>query len=296
MKIAFIGLGNMGEPMAINLIKKGHTVLAYDIIEEKLLIAEKKGCIKKDSIKSAVKDVDFVITMLPEGRHVKDAYLNNNGIINNISQKTILIDCSTIDIETTKSIGAAAFNKQINMLDAPVSGGTAGAEKGTLAFMVGGSQEVLSSCMQILSAMGKNIVHVGELGAGQAAKACNNMLLAISMVALGEAFTLAKNLGLKQKTFFEISSKGTGMSWAMLNHLPVKGIIDTAAANSEFKPGFAANMMLKDLSLAEAAADSVHFKTQLGSLTKAIYEKFVSKGGGNLDYSAVIRLIDGTQD
>ncbi len=296
MKIGFIGLGNMGEPMALNLIKKGHTVLVYDIIDEKLLIAEKKGCIKKDSVKSAVKDVDFVITMLPEGRHVKEAYLNNNGIINNISQKTILIDCSTIDIETTKVIGAAAFNKQINMLDAPVSGGTAGAEKGTLAFMVGGNKEVLSSCMQILSAMGKNIVHVGELGAGQAAKACNNMLLAISMVALGEAFTLAKNLGLKQKTFFEISSKGTGMSWAMLNHLPVKGIIDTAAANNEFKPGFAANMMLKDLSLAKAAADSVHFKTQLGSLTQAIYEKFVSKGGGDLDYSAVIKLIDGTQD
>ncbi|PPR30769.1 MAG: 3-hydroxyisobutyrate dehydrogenase [Alphaproteobacteria bacterium MarineAlpha9_Bin2] len=294
MKIAFIGLGNMGEPMASNLANAGYEVYAYDVMKQKTISAEKKGCIKKESLKSAVKGVDFVVTMLPEGRHVKEAYLTKEGIVNNASPGTILIECSTIDVETTKKVGEVALCKDLFMIDCPVSGGTSGAVNSTLTFMVGGNSETLKLSLPLLNVMGKKIVHVGELGSGQAAKACNNMLLGISMIALGEAFTLADKLGLDQKKLFQISSEGSGMSWAMLNHLPVSGIVDTAASNNNFKAGFAAHMMLKDLTLALSAADSTNFKCPIGSLTKSLYEKFVKSGGGSLDYSAIIKLINGT--
>lgn len=294
MKIAFIGIGNMGEPMAINLVKAGHEVYIYDVIKEKLITAVNNGCKEKGSIESCVKEVDFVITMLPEGKHVKEAYLGNDGIVNNVSEGTILIDCSTIDVESTKKIGVVASNKNLPMIDAPVSGGTIGAINSTLTFMVGGNSKALKLSMPLLNAMGKRIVHVGESGSGQVAKACNNMLLGISMVALSEVFTLADKIGLDQKKLFQISSEGSGMSWAMLNHLPVANIIDSAAANNNFKAGFASYMMLKDLRLAQSAAESVDFECPISSLTKSLFERFVNSGGGSLDYSAIIKLINGT--
>jgi len=292
MKIAFIGLGNMGGPMAANLVKAGYEVNSYDIIPERNISAEDKGCTRKDSIKSSVTDADFVITMLPEGIHVKESYLGSEGIVNNVSSNTLLIDCSTIDAETTKNLGKITLEKRIKMIDAPVSGGTFGAENATLTFMVGGTTDSLKSAQPLLNAMGKKIIHVGNLGSGQIVKACNNMLLAISQIALGEVFTLAEKLGVDQKKLFQVSSEGTGMSWAMLNHLPIPGIVQNSAANNDFKPGFAASMMLKDLQLARSAADSVNFDTQLGSLAESIYEKFIKSGRGNLDYSAIIKLVE----
>jgi len=294
MKIAFIGIGNMGEPMAINLLKANHTIFVYDIVRKKINRVEKEGCVYKESIKLAVKDADCVITMLPEGKHVKEAYLNEDGIINHTNRGSFLIDCSTIDVKTTKEIGIIAKNRNLSIIDAPVSGGTFGAENASLTFMVGGRVKDFKFSKPILSKMGKKIIHMGELGAGQITKACNNMLLGISMIALGEVFTLADKLGLDQKKLFKVSSKGTGMSWAMLNHLPVADIIKTAAANNEFKAGFAANMILKDLSIALSLADSVNLKTPAGALAKSLFERFVEEGGGDLDYSAVIKLINGT--
>jgi len=292
MKIAFIGLGNMGRGMALNLLKAGHEVNIYDINTNIIAQLSKKGCTGHINLINAVNDVSVVITMLPEGSHVREVFLGKTGIINNVQENTILIDCSTIDIESIKNVGEEALKNNMHIIDAPVSGGVVGADNGTLTFMVGGKEESFNLALPILNNMGKKIVHAGDLGAGQVAKICNNMILGISMIALGESFTMAKQLGLDQSKFFEISSKATGMSWAMLNHLPVADIIDTAAANNNFKPGFAASMMVKDLSLAQSAASSVNLETPFGALALEMYKKFINEGNGDLDYSAIIKLID----
>ena len=292
MQIAFIGLGNMGIGMANNLVKANYEVNVYDINKNILESIKNKGFIIHNSIASAVKDVNVVITMLPEGQHVREVYISNDGVINNVKNNTLLIDCSTIDIASLKEVEKKANVKDLLLIDAPVSGGVVGADQGTLTFMVGGSQKSFKLSLPILEIMGKKVVHAGELGSGQAAKICNNMILGTTMIALSESFTMAKKLGLDQKTFFEISSKATGMSWAMLNHLPVANIIETAAANNNFKPGFAAKMMVKDLSLAQSAASSVNLNTPLGRLVLDMYKDFIEEGHGELDYTAIIKKFD----
>ena len=292
MNIGFIGLGNMGKGMALNLVKAGHKVSVYDINTEAVNNLNSKGCVGCSELLTAVSDVDVVISMLPEGSHVRDVYLSENGVIANANKDTLLIECSTIDINTIKNVGEIAINKGMRIIDAPVSGGIVGADNGTLTFMVGGSEVNFNSALSILSDMGKNVIHAGELGAGLAVKICNNMILGTTMIALAESFTMAKKLGLDQKKFFEISSKATGMSWAMLNHLPVANIIETSSANNNFKPGFAAEMMLKDLSLAQNAADSVNISTPIGLKALDMYKEFINQGKGSLDYSAIIKLIE----
>ena len=292
MNIGFIGLGNMGKGMALNLAKAGHKVSVYDINTEVVNNLNSKGCVGCSDLLTLVSDVEVVISMLPEGSHVRDVYLNENGVIAHANKDTLLIECSTIDINTIKNVGEIATNKGMRIIDAPVSGGIVGADNGTLTFMVGGSEINFNSALSILSDMGKNVIHAGELGAGLAVKICNNMILGTTMIALAESFTMAKKLGLDQKKFFEISSKATGMSWAMLNHLPVANIIETSSANNNFKPGFAAEMMLKDLSLAQNAADSVNISTPIGLKALDMYKEFINQGKGSLDYSAIIKLIE----
>ena len=292
MNIAFLGLGNMGKGMALNLLQANHMVHIYDIDSEALNSLEHHRFEIHNSIKDAVQNVDFVITMLPEGKHVREVYLSTDGIIENVKPDTVLIDCSTIDIATVKEVENTAKNNNLYMLDAPVSGGVVGAQQGSLTFMVGANEENFKLVLPLLESMGKKVVHAGDVGAGQAAKICNNMILGTTMIALSESFTMAKKLGLDQKTFFEISSKATGMSWAMLNHLPVAGIIETAAANNEYKPGFAASMMFKDLALAQSAASSVNLDTPLGAQSLRLYKEFIEKGNGKLDYTAIIKMID----
>ncbi|MDG2000504.1 MAG: 3-hydroxyisobutyrate dehydrogenase [Alphaproteobacteria bacterium] len=292
MNIGFIGLGNMGKGMALNLVKAGHKVSVYDINTEAVNNLNSKGCVGCSDLLTVVSDVEVVISMLPEGSHVRDVYLSENGVIANANKDALLIECSTIDINTIKNVGEIAINKGMRIIDAPVSGGIVGADNGTLTFMVGGSEVNFNSALSILSDMGKNVIHAGELGAGLAVKICNNMILGTTMIALAESFTMAKKLGLDQKKFFEISSKATGMSWAMLNHLPVANIIETSSANNNFKPGFAAEMMLKDLSLAQNAADSVNISTPIGLKALDMYKEFINQGKGSLDYSAIIKLIE----
>ncbi len=292
MNIAFIGLGNMGKGMALNLLKANHKVHVYDINKAILEGLSQHNFVVNNSVKDAVKNVDAVITMLPEGKHVRDVYLGDEGVINSVKSKTILIDCSTIDIQSIKDVEIKAKTKNLFLIDAPVSGGVVGADEGTLTFMVGGSKESFKFALPILENMGKKVVHAGDLGAGQVAKICNNMILGTTIIALSESFTMAKKLGLDQKIFFDISSKATGMSWAMLNHLPVANIIKTAAANNNFKPGFAAKMMLKDLSLAQSAASSINLNTPLGSLALDLYKDFIESGNGELDYTAIIKMIE----
>ena len=292
MKIAFLGLGNMGKGMALNLLNANHEVHIYDVNAEAMSELEEYNFVTHNSIDDAVENVEVVITMLPEGKHVKDVYLGDKGVINNVKPNTILIDCSTIDMNSLREVEKKAKIKGLLILDAPVSGGVVGADNGTLTFMVGASEDEFNLISPLLLNMGKKVVHAGDVGAGQAAKICNNMILGTTMVALSESFTMAKKLGLDLNTFFEISSKATGMSWAMLNHLPVAGIIETAAANNNYKPGFAASMMLKDLTLAQDTASSVNLETPLGSLTQKLYKQFTESGNGELDYTAIIKMIE----
>ena len=292
MKIAFLGLGNMGKGMALNLLNANHEVHIYDVNAEAMSELEEYNFVTHNSIDDAVENVEVVITMLPEGKHVKDVYLGDKGVINNVKPNTILIDCSTIDMNSLREVEKKAKIEGLLILDAPVSGGVVGADNGTLTFMVGASEDEFNLISPLLLNMGKKVVHAGDVGAGQAAKICNNMILGTTMVALSESFTMAKKLGLDLNTFFEISSKATGMSWAMLNHLPVAGIIETAAANNNYKPGFAASMMLKDLTLAQDTASSVNLETPLGSLTQKLYKQFTESGNGELDYTAIIKMIE----
>ena len=291
MRIAFVGLGNMGEPMAANLVAAGHEVHGYDVAAPAMERAVARGVKVARSPAGACSEAQAVVTMLPAGQDVEDVYAGRDGILDALSRETLLIDASTIDVATARRLAARAEMGAHAMLDAPVSGGVIGAENATLTFMVGGSPQAFDSAQPLFEAMGQKSVLAGGPGAGQAAKACNNMLLGISMIGLSEAFTLGERLGLKPETLFAITSAASGCSWAMLHHLPIPGIVETSAANREFRPGFAAAMMLKDLSLAQEAATGTGTATPLGALAQALYEEFVAGGGGELDYAAVIHLI-----
>ena len=289
-RVAFIGLGNMGGGMAANLAKAGHEVAAFDLSQPALDRARANGCTIADSAEAAVAKAEVVVTMLPAGKHVADVYRTN--ILKNASKDAILIDCSTIDVATAKSVEAEASAAGFMMVDAPVSGGIAAADGGTLTFMVGGSGEGFERARPFLEQMGKAVIHAGGAGAGQAAKICNNMLLGATMAATCEAFVLAQKLGLDPQTFFDISSKASGQSWSMTSYCPVPGVGPDTPADRNYDGGFAAALMLKDLKLAMEAAKEAGAYTPMGGEAEELYQRFVERGGGSKDFSALIKMID----
>jgi 3-hydroxyisobutyrate dehydrogenase len=289
----FIGLGNMGGPMAKNLVAAGHRVKGFDLVPAALEAAAAAGIETVGTIAEAARGVSVVVTMLPAGAHVREVYQADDGVIASAGAGSLLIDCSTIDVTSARSVEAAAAEAGLAMLDAPVSGGVAGAEGGTLTFMVGGSADAFERGRPYFEVMGRTVVHAGGPGNGQAAKVCNNMILGISMIGVAEAFILAEKLGLEAQKLFDISSKASGSCWAMLNHNPVPGLVETSAANRDYKPGFAAAMMLKDLKLSQEAAAQAGAATPLGAEATALYTMFVNAGNAGLDYSAIIKMIRG---
>ena len=292
-RIGFIGLGNMGLPMALNLIKAGHQVEGVDLNPASIEKLKAAGGSNAEFAKVAASRCDVVVTMLPAGKHVREVYFGSGGIVENANPGTLLIDCSTIDVETAREVAAAAEARGLLMLDAPVSGGVGGAAGGTLTFMVGGSAQAFTRAQSILDKMGKTIVHAGGPGNGQAAKICNNMILGISMIAVSEAFVLAEKLGLDHQKLFDISSKSSGQCWSMTAYCPVPGPVATSPANRDYQAGFTAAMMLKDLRLAQAAAKAAGAKTELGADAERIYSAYASSGEAERDFSGIIRFIRG---
>jgi 3-hydroxyisobutyrate dehydrogenase len=292
-RIGFIGLGNMGLPMALNLIKAGHEVSGFDLSPQGVEKLKAGGGKPGKDVQSLAEESEVVITMLPAGKHVRDVNLGANGIIAKAKPGALLIDSSTIDVESARAVGAAAAAKGLLMLDAPVSGGVGGAQAGTLTFMVGGPDAAFAKAEPLLSVMGKNIVHAGAAGAGQAAKICNNMILGISMIAVSEAFVLAEKLGLDPQKLFDISSKSSGQCWSLTTYCPVPGPVPTSPANRDYQAGFTAAMMLKDLNLAQDAARASGATTPLGADAASIYGLYVGQGEGGRDFSGVIRFLRG---
>ncbi len=290
--IGFIGLGNMGLPMALNLVKAGHVVAGNDV-SPKGMVALAAGGGKAAKNLAEIAQCEAIVTMLPAGKQVRDVYLGVNGLIAKAKNGTLLIDSSTIDVETARIVATEAEKKGLLMLDAPVSGGVGGAQAGTLTFMVGGSDAAFAKAKPILDQMGKTVVHAGGAGAGQAAKICNNMILGISMIAVSEAFVLAEKLGLDKQKLFDISSKSSGQCWSMTTYCPVPGLVPTSPANRDYAAGFTATMMLKDLKLAQDAAKSVAAKTPLGAEAANIYDKYVASGEAGRDFSGIIRYLRG---
>ena len=285
--VAFIGLGNMGGPMARNLVKAGHVVRGFDVAAANIAAA---GAVACASAADAAAGADIVVTMLPAGPHVQKVY---GEVLPAAKAGTLLIDCSTIDVDTARRVAADAAARGLEMLDAPVSGGTTGAEAGTLTFMVGGSEAGFARAQPYLAQMGKTIVHAGGPGNGQAAKICNNMILGISMIAVAEGFSLAAKLGLDAQKLFDISSKSSGQCWSMTTYCPVPGPVPTSPANRDYKPGFTADMMLKDLKLAQNAAQTVGQATPMGAAAQSLYALMASAGLGAKDFSGIINMLQG---
>jgi len=291
MIIAFIGVGNMGGGMALNLVKAGHEVWAFDLTAEALARVVAGGATAAASAVDAATGADVIITMLPAGSHVQAAY--EGALFAAAGKDAILIDCSTIDVATAKALGEAAAARGLAMVDAPVSGGTAAADAGTLTFMVGGPDAAFAKARPILDKMGKAVIHAGGAGMGQAAKICNNMILGATMIATAEAFVLAEKLGLEAQTFFDISSKASGQSWSMTSYCPVPGPVPTSPANRDYAGGFAAALMLKDLKLAVAAAQGAGASVPMGAEAASLYQLFANNGGSNSDFSGIIKLLRG---
>ena len=287
MKIAFIGLGNMGGGMAANLVKAGHGVNAFDLADAALALAKVNGCETFGNVRDAVVGADAVVSMLPNGGIVESVY--ENDVIGHAPTSAILLDCSTIDVATARKVARHAGTAGYAMVDAPVSGGIAAANGGTLTFMVGGSAEAFARAESILSAMGKAVIHAGEAGAGQAAKICNNMLLGASMIATAETFAMAQKLGLDLQTFYDISSKASGQNWSMTSYCPVPGVGPASPADNDYQGGFATALMLKDLKLAMEAAADVGAETPMGARAAALYQAFADSGSESLDFSAIIK-------
>jgi 3-hydroxyisobutyrate dehydrogenase len=292
-RIGFIGLGNMGLPMAQNLIKAGHDVEGVDINAAAVEKLRAAGGSEALSAKVAASRADVVITMLPSGKEVREVYLDATGIIATANPGTLLIDCSTIDVETARAVAAAAAARELLMIDAPVSGGVGGAQAGTLTFMVGGPERAYERAHSILEKMGKTIVHAGGAGNGQAAKICNNLILGVSMIAVSEAFVLAEKLGLDAQKLFDIASKSSGQCWSMTSYCPVPGPVPASPANRDYQAGFTAAMMLKDLKLAQDASRSAHATSALGAQAAEIYGRFVGGGNAGKDFSGIIRMVRG---
>jgi 3-hydroxyisobutyrate dehydrogenase len=289
-KIAFIGLGHMGGGMAPNLAKAGHEVRAFDLVAEAVRHAAEGGCTAAASAAEAVKGADVVITMLPAAQHVRAVF--ENDIAPNAKKGALLIDCSTIDVASAREVGAGLEELGFEFVDAPVSGGIAAAASGNLTFMVGGNDEAFEQARPFLEPMAKAVIHAGELGAGQAAKICNNMILGATMLATCEAFVLAQKLGLNLQTFYDISSKASGQSWSMTTYCPVPGVGPDTPADHDYEGGFAAALMLKDLKLAMDAAKAVDAYTPMGGEAEELFQRFVDRGGGAKDFSGIIKMID----
>ena len=292
--IAFIGVGNMGLPMAENLMKSGKKIRVFDVSKKTIETAKEKKLDVVENLNELVTtDVTTVITMLPEGKHSKEVFLGDNGIINKVYKDCLLIDCSTIDIQTSKEIGKKATENGIKMIDAPVSGGVMGAQKATLNIMVGGTKEAFDLALPLLKIMGKNIFHAGELGSGNGAKICNNMSLGITMIAASESLMLAKRLNIDIKKVHEIMKNASGNSWPISVYPPLPDLIEGTPSNNNYRPGFSAGMMNKDLKLANECAKSVSADTPLGKMALEIYEKFCKEGNDDKDFSAISKVIGG---
>jgi 3-hydroxyisobutyrate dehydrogenase len=289
-RIAFIGLGHMGGGMAPNLAKAGHEVRAFDLVPEAIQHAAESGCTAAGSAAEAVKDADVIITMLPAAKHVRAVY--DDDVAPNARPGALLIDCSTIDVASAREVGEGLNKLGFDFLDAPVSGGIAAAAAGSLTLMVGGTDEQFERARPFLERMAKAVIHAGQLGAGQAAKICNNLILGATMVATCEAFVLAQKLGLDPQVFFDISSKASGQSWSMTSYAPVPGVGPDTPADHDYEGGFAAALMLKDLKLAADAARSVGAYAPMGGEAEELYQRFVDRGGGGKDFSGIIKMID----
>ncbi|CAM2841654.1 3-hydroxyisobutyrate dehydrogenase [Legionella worsleiensis] len=290
-RIGFIGLGHMGLPMAINLIKAGYHVTGYDLQESALAQFSQAGGTKALTQQEVARNQDVLITMLQTGEQVLKVCKGGNGLFSHANSNALFIDCSTIDVHSSREFHQLAREHGLRSVDAPVSGGVAGAAAGTLTFMVGGEVDVFHAAQPILAHMGQKIIHTGNSGSGQAAKICNNMILGISMVAVSEAFVLAEQLGLSAEKLFEVVSNSSGQCWAMSKYIPVPGVLDNVPANNEYKPGFAAAMMLKDLKLSQETARAAHVTTPLGAHVTQLYQHFINQGLGDTDFSAIIKLI-----
>jgi 3-hydroxyisobutyrate dehydrogenase len=288
--IAFIGLGNMGGPMAANLVKAGHRVVAFDLVAASRDQAKADGAAVAESAVASVKGAEVVVTMLPAGKHVLSVW---NEVVPVLTKGALIIDCSTIDVESAKQAHALAAKHCVASIDAPVSGGTGGAKAATLTFMCGGEATAFASAKPVLEKMGKKIVHCGAAGAGQGVKICNNMILAISMIGLGEAFSLAERLGLSHQAVFDVVSTSSGQCWALTSYCPVPGPVPTSPANNDYKPGFAAALMVKDLTLAQDAAKASGTATPLGKQAQEMYKAFDAAGNGGVDFSGIINHIRG---
>ena len=289
--IGFIGLGNMGGPMAANLAKAGHAVTAYDISADTVERAREAGCATVDTVAETATGREVVVTMLPAGAEVSEVYRGEGGVLSAAAPGTLLIDCSTIDVDTARAVAATAAEGGWALLDAPVSGGVAGAAAGTLTFMVGGEAEAVERSRPVLGDMGKAVIHAGASGAGQTAKVCNNLILAVSMIGVCEAFGMADRLGLERQTLFDIVSKATGQCWALTSYCPVPGPVPNAPSNRDYAPGFTAAMMLKDLRLAQAAAASAGAASPLGAEAAALYTLFCNAGFEADDFSGIMKMI-----
>jgi 3-hydroxyisobutyrate dehydrogenase len=291
MRIGFIGLGNMGGPMAANLLKGGHEVIGFDVAKAALDALAKGGGRAAETAAAAAGDSEIILTMLPAGPQVREVYMGTGGILATARPGSLLIDSSTIDVETARAVAAAAAGRGFDMLDAPVSGGVGGASAGTLTFMVGGSEQGFARAEPVLKAMGKTIVHAGASGTGQAAKICNNMILGISMIAVCEGFALAEKLGLDWQKLFDISSKSSGQCWSLTNYCPAPGPVPSAPSNRGYQAGFTTAMMLKDLKLAQQAAQATNAATPLGAEAAALFQLAASSGLAHKDFSSIFRVI-----
>ncbi len=286
--IAFIGLGNMGGPMAANLVKAGHKVVAFDLVAASRDQAKADGAAVADSSISSVKGAEIVITMLPAGKHVLSVW---HEVVPAMARDALIIDCSTIDVESSKHAHALAAKHGVASVDAPVSGGTGGAKGATLTFMCGGEDKAFAAAKPVLEKMGKKIVHCGGAGAGQGVKICNNMVLAVSMIAVGEAFALAEKLGLSHQAVFDVVSTSSGQCWALTSYCPVPGPVPASPANNDYKPGFATALMVKDLTLAQDAAKASGAATPLGKQAQELYKAFDASGHGGVDFSGIIQHV-----
>jgi 3-hydroxyisobutyrate dehydrogenase len=286
--IAFIGLGNMGGPMAANLVKAGHTVVGFDLSDVSVQQAKADGVGIASSARDAVADADVVITMLPAGQHVIAVW---SDILPRVKPGALMIDCSTVDVDSARTVHAMAQAKGLESLDAPVSGGVGGAKGATLTFMAGGSTDAFARAQPILSQMGKRVVHCGEGGAGQAAKICNNMILGVSMIGVAEAFVLAEKLGLSHQALYDVASTSSGQCWSLTTYCPVPGPVPTSPANNDYKPGFAAALMLKDLRLSQDAARSAGARTPMGAEAEKLYGLFNESGHEGVDFSGIINFL-----
>jgi 3-hydroxyisobutyrate dehydrogenase len=290
-RIGVIGLGNMGTPMAGNLVKKGHQVKGFDLLAGNLEKAAARGVEKASSAADAAKDVDAVVTMLPAGKDTIAVW--GGGMLKGAAPGTLIVDSSTIDVDSARAAHKLAGAAKMLSLDAPVSGGVGGAEAATLTFMCGGAKEAFDKAKPILEAMGKRIVHCGDAGAGQAAKICNNMMLGISMIGVCEAFVLAEKLGLSHQALFDVASTSSGQCWSLTNYCPVPGPVPAAPSNNNYKAGFASALMLKDLKLAQEAASMAGATTPLGAAAAQVYALHNAWGEGGADFSGIIHLIRG---